>query len=478
MTHTVALPAWLLLCISVLALWALWDHLLGPAWRGFMSRTANQVIDELSTRLRIGIRPWQRTRRQALIDRLITDPKVEAAAEQFALQNKLSHPAAQRIVERYAREIVPAFNAYFYFRVGCWIARKVAQSLYRVRLGYVDSDGLARVDSNATVVFVMNHRSNMDYVLAAYLAAEQTSLSYAVGEWAQIWPLSALIRSMGAYFVRRQSRNELYRRVLERYVAMATEAGVPQAVFPEGGLTRDGLMREPKLGVLDYMMRGFRNDGERDLVFVPLGLNYDRVLEDRTLLLSIDPHATRPGRVRALWNTLAFAGRNLRLMLKSEWHRFGYACVAFGTPISMREYCAANGLDFQRLGGDDRRRAMAKLGSHLMKAVGRIVPVVPVPLIATVFTSEGAPLSELELKARVERLLERLDVAGAHTYLPRRDLDYALTVGLRMLLLRRLVEERDGLYAACVQELPVLRYYANSIAHLLPAGAPVGSPSV
>ena len=477
MTHTVALPAWLLLCIGALALWALWDHLLGPAWRGFMSRTANQVIDELSTRLRIGIRPWQRTRRQALIDRLITDPKVEAAAEQFALQNKLSHPAALRVVERYARETVPAFNAYFYFRVGCWIARKVAQSLYRVRLGYVDSDGLARVDSNATVVFVMNHRSNMDYVLAAYLAAEQTSLSYAVGEWAQIWPLSALIRSMGAYFVRRQSRNELYRRVLERYVAMATEAGVPQAVFPEGGLTRDGLMREPKLGVLDYMMRGFRNDGERDLVFVPLGLNYDRVLEDRTLLLSIDPHATRPGRVRALWNTVAFAGRNLRLMLKSEWHRFGYACVAFGTPISMREYCAANGLDFQRLVGDDRRRAMAKLGSHLMNAVGRIVPVVPVPLIATVFTTEGAPLSELELKARVERLLERLDVAGAHTYLPRRDLDYALTVGLRMLLLRHLVEERDGLYAACAQELPVLRYYANSIAHLLPAGASVASPS-
>ncbi|HEV8095798.1 MAG TPA: 1-acyl-sn-glycerol-3-phosphate acyltransferase [Burkholderiales bacterium] len=477
MTHTVALPAWLLLCVAALALWAIWDHVLGPAWRGFMSRTANQVIDELSTRLRIGIRPWQRTRRQALIDRLITDPKVEAAAEQFARQNKLSQPAALRIVERYARETVPAFNAYFYFRVGCWMARKVAQSLYRVRLGYVDSDGLARVDSNATVVFVMNHRSNMDYVLAAYLAAEQTSLSYAVGEWAQIWPLSALIRSMGAYFVRRQSRNELYRRVLERYVAMATEAGVPQAVFPEGGLTRDGLMREPKLGVLDYMMRGFRNDGERDLVFVPLGINYDRVLEDRTLLLSIDPHATRPGRVRALWNTLAFAGRNLRLMLKSEWHRFGYACVTFGTPISMREYCTAHGLDFQRLGGDDRRRAMARLGSHLMNAVGRIVPVVPVPLIATVFTSEGAPLSELQLKARVERLLERLEVAGAHTYLPRRDLDYALTVGLRMLLLRRLVEERDGLYAACAQELPVLRYYANSIAHLLPAGAPIASPS-
>jgi glycerol-3-phosphate O-acyltransferase len=236
-------------------------------------------------------------------------------------------------------------------------------------------------------------------------------------------------------------------------------------------------MREPKLGVLDYMMRGFHRDGERDLIFVPLALNYDRVLEDRTLLLSIDPNAAKPGRWRALWNTLAFAGRNLRLMLKSEWHRFGYACVNFGTPVSMREYCVEYGLDFQRLGGDDRRRAMAKLGGHLMAAVGRIIPVVPVPLIATVFTSGSAPLSELELKARVEGLLERLDSAGAHTYLPRRDLDYALTVGLRMLLMRRLVEERDGLYVARDQDLPVLRYYANSIAHLLAAGGRVRSPT-
>lgn len=463
---------WLLSLLALLALWALWDHLLAPAWRTLLSRSANQVIDELSTRLRIGIRPWQRTRRQALIHRLLTDPRVQSAAEQFARENRVPEPEVLASVEHYAREIVPAFNAYLYFRIGCWLARKLAQSLYRVRLGYIDAEGLARVPPDATVVFVMNHRSNMDYVLAAYLAAEQTSLSYAVGEWAKIWPLSALIRSMGAYFVRRQSRNELYRRVLERYVAMATEAGVPQAVFPEGGLTRDGWMRDPKLGVIDYMMRGFRNDGGRDLVFVPLGINYDRVLEDRTLLLSVDPQAAKPGRLKALGTTLAFVAHNLRLMAKSEWHRFGYACVNFGGPVSMREYCARRGLDFERLSGDERKQRMADLGRHLMHAVGQVVPVVPVPLIATVFTRDpSAALSAIELKAGVESLLDQLDHSGAHTYVPRRDLDYAVTVGLRMLTLRRLVEERDGLYAARKEELPVLRYYANSIAHLLAAGA-------
>jgi glycerol-3-phosphate O-acyltransferase len=314
----------------------------------------------------------------------------------------------------------------------------------------------------------MNHRSNMDYILAGYLAADQAALSYAVGEWARVWPLAALIRSMGAYFVRRNSKDELYRRVLERYIAMATQAGVPQAVFPEGGLTRDGLMREPRLGVVDYMLRGFWLDGERDLVFVPLGLNYDRVLEDRTLLLSIDPDARKPGRFWTAWNTLGFAANNLRLMLKSSWRRFGYACVNFGAPVSMRQYCAVRGLDFQKLSGEERKRAIGDLGRHLMAAVGRIVPVVPVPLIASVFLDKNKPVSELELKSEVERLIERLEAAGAHVYIPRKDLDYAVAVGLRMLTLRRLVEEKDGLYAVRPVELPLIRYYANSIAHLLP----------
>src|SRR6267154_2554827 len=451
MSDGVAVPAWLLVLMAALALWALYEHVLAPALRFLVTHPANQVIDELGERLRIGIRPFQRTKRQALIHSLLADRKVQAAAEQFARDKGVALPAALRRVERYAREIVPAFNAYFYFRIG-----------------YLDSEGIAKIGPEATVVFVMNHRSNMDYILTAYLAADQAALSYAVGEWARIWPLSALIRAMGAYFVRRDSKDELYRRVLERYIAMATEAGVPQALFPEGGLTRDGRMREPRLGVIDYMMRGFRMEGDHDLVFVPLGINYDRVIEDRSLLRVLDPSAASVGRVKALWNALAFAARNLRLMLKSEWYRFGYACVNFGAPVSMRAYCRERGVDFQRLAGEERRRETAALGEHLMRSVGLVVPVVPVPLMATVFVRDPERrLSALELKAEVGQLIARLERSAAHVYVPRRDLDYALDVGLRMLLMRHLVEEHQGIYLAREKELPLLRYYANSIAHLL-----------
>jgi len=464
MSEAVSLPFWAFVLILLFAAWAAYEHLVIPALRWMVAHPANRVIDELSSRLRIGIRPFQRTRRQALIHRLLTDPKVQQAAEQYAKRDGIPVDRVLKRVETYAREIVPAFNAYLYFRVGYWLGRALARTLYRVRLGFIDSEGIARIEPDATVVCVMNHRSNMDYVLAGYLAADQAALSYAVGEWARVWPLSALIRAMGAYFVRRNSADELYRRVLERYIAMATEAGVPQAVFPEGGLSRDGRMREPRLGVLDYMLRGW-NEHERDLVFVPVGINYDRVLEDRTLLFSLE--GGRASRTRTLLNTFKFFLHNLALVLRSEWHRFGYACVNFGSPVSMREYCARRGLELRRLSGEERRRVTAELGRELMAAVGRVVPVVPVALIASVFRrSEGRGLSQLELKAQVQALLERLQAAGAHVYIPRGDLDYALTVGLRMLTLRHLVEEKDGLYAARPEELPLLAYYANSIAHL------------
>jgi glycerol-3-phosphate O-acyltransferase len=256
--------------------------------------------------------------------------------------------------------------------------------------------------------------------------------------------------------------------VLERYIHMATAAGVPQAVYPEGGLSRDGRLRPPKLGILDYMLRSFDPvHGDRDLVFIPVGINYDRVLEDRTLLLDLQPERPRRDRLFAARTTLRFLGRNLGLMLRSRWHRFGYACVNFGTPVSMRAYLGERGLDLRRLSKEERAVHLERLGAELMEKIGGVIPALPVPLVASVLVeSAGEPLSELELKARTFRRMTELEQAGAHVYIPRRDQDYAIVAGLRMLTLRHLVEEKDGLYAAVPAEMTLLRYYAGSIGHL------------
>jgi glycerol-3-phosphate O-acyltransferase len=101
--------------------------------------------------------------------------------------------------------------------------------------------------------------------------------------------------------------------------------------------------------------------------------------------------------------------------------------------------------------------------------------VVPVALAATVFVrAPRRAWSELELKAELHRLIGELEAAGARIYVPRRDRDYALAVGLRMLVLRRLVDEdAEGLFVARQDEMALLRYYANSIAHLAPRAVAV-----
>ncbi|MDQ6892537.1 MAG: 1-acyl-sn-glycerol-3-phosphate acyltransferase [Acidobacteriota bacterium] len=466
MSRTLALPVWLVAVLVILAVWAALDRLLIPSVRWILRRRVNKVLDDINTRLKIAIPPFKLTKRAVLIDRLLYDREVQKTAEALALAEDMPREVVMERVATYAQEIVPSFNAYVYFRFGYSLARNVARLLFRVRLGYSDEEGLAALPPKSTVVFLINHRSNMDYILVGYLAAEKAAISYAVGEWARVWPLQTLVKSMGAYFVRRNSRDALYRKVLERWIAMATEAGVTQAVFPEGGLSRDGKLRPPKVGLLDYMLRSFDPSGERDIAFIPVGINYDRTFEDRSFLAEREGAARRGG-IAAAAGTLRFVAKNAVLMARNRWHRFGYACVNFGSPVSLKRWLTAQKIDLLALSREDRGACVTALAEHLMGQIARVIPVVPVSLVARAFVSDPRrSWSELELKARSLEEMRELAASGAHVYVPRGDQDYAIDVGLRMLTLRRLVSEREGLFTPVAAELSLLEYYANSIEHL------------
>jgi glycerol-3-phosphate O-acyltransferase len=467
MTATVELPLWLALAGGAVCAWFLASRLLLPGVRWYFRRRINKLATSLNQRLHLKIPTIAMTKREVLIDRLVYDPKVLRELTRYCETAGVPPEIALRQVQRYAREIVPAFNAYLYFRLGNRFGRAIVNMLYRVRLGHADTRALRQIPPNASVVFVMNHRSNIDYILVAYLASKRVALSYAVGEWARVWPIQQIIRSLGAYFVRRGSGNELYRRVLERYVQMAIDGGAVQAIFPEGGLTRDGLLRPPKTGLLDYMLRAYDPAGERDIVFVPVGLNYDRVLEDRTLLAEGGATAERRSGIAAVRNALAFIISQLWLRLRGRWYRFGYACANFGAPISLRSYLAHAGWDPSKLDREQRFQRVTELAADLMNAVGHIVPVLPVSLVAHVFIdAPELALSEEEIRTRALELQRRYEALGAHVYVPRSDADYSVLVGLRMLKLRNLVVEEDGRYRLNPAAVAVVRYYANAIAHL------------
>lgn len=451
MTQTVELPLWLFMLIVGFAAVTFASHFLFPSVRWFFRRRLERAVARLNKRLERPIEPFKLARRHDMIQRLIHDPHVAQAAADHAAAEGIPENVAFEQVRRYAREIVPGFSAFAYFSLAIRAARFLSNAVYRVRLGHQDEEALRAIDPNATVVFVMNHRSNMDYVLVTYLAAERSALSYAVGEWARVWPLSRLIRAMGAYFIRRRSRNDLYRKVLAAYVRLATLGGSTQAMFPEGGLSLDGALAAPRLGLLKYIVEGYDPD-RRDVVFVPVALNYDRVLEDR-ILTSAAKAGDRRFKARIGLVALRLL-RQLWLWMTGRYRRAGYAAVNFGRPLSLAGFGAGRQGDITK-----------PLARELMQRISAIVPVLPVPMIAAVLLRHG-PLSRAAIEHRLEDLIAAVPLA--HVHLPKENLSYAAGMALNILQRRGLIIETGGQIAPAADRQDLLAFYANSIRHLLP----------
>lgn len=467
---TVELPLWLVTLMGLGCTYAVLVSLLIPGTRWYVRSRLLRTVERVNRGLQIKIRPFQRTRRQVLIDRLAWDREVLDTIERVASETNTPREVLQSRVHVYASEIVPAFNVFVYFRLGYRLARWVSRFIYRVHVAAVDYDRLDEVDPEATVVFVMNHRSNMDYLLVTYLVAKKVSLSYAVGEWARFFPLRGLVKALGGFFVRRNSNDALYRKVLERYVDMSTREGVCQAVYLEGGLTRDGSLGKPKLGFIDYMLRDFDTTRDRDIVFVPVAINYDHVLEDDNMLGWDDPERPR-GRFRAFVQVVGFLKRNLFADGPRKLATYGYAGVNFGVPVSARAWVQAKGVEFGQLPRDERFALVGDLADDLMAAIASVMPVLPVPLISYVFEhSDGKPLTPADVVSRASAFLDRVIDAGGAIQAREKPKLVTISNALKMMVNRHFLtqEGEDYVGQSDGRGLKLRRYYANSIARIAP----------
>jgi len=97
----------------------------------------------------------------------------------------LSEQAVRRQVRKYLDEIIPHFNVLSYYKIGYNAAKILVNLLYKVSVDYQDEPALEQIPKRDVVVYLMNHRSNADYVVVAYVLARGVHVSYAVGEWAR-----------------------------------------------------------------------------------------------------------------------------------------------------------------------------------------------------------------------------------------------------------------------------------------------------
>jgi glycerol-3-phosphate O-acyltransferase len=403
-------------------------------------------------------------------ERLLGDGEIVEAVREHAATHAVSEHDTWRTVGRYIQEIVPFFNVVAYYQIGYRISGWLLNLFYKVSIDFAEPKARERLPRDAVIVYVMNHRSNADYVLVSYALAGQVAISYAVGEWARAFPLEHVFKAFGSYFIRRRYREPLYHAVLERYVQLITREGVTQGIFVEGGLTRDGKLRPPKIGLLDYVLGIGRDPAyAARLHVVPVAVNYDRVLEDRSLLRELDAKdgGRRPSRLVQAWEVAHYVGWNLARLLTRQWKRYGRAAVVVGAPIPLGPWFASQ-RDLFDLDKPQRLARVQSLCDGLLERVGALIPVTPVPLVCAAIQSfEGDFVPR-------ERLLERIDemrsvLRELNAGVVRQDHDAAAVFdrAYRMLRMRRVISRTGTGYLVLPRGRALVSYYANSVGHLL-----------
>lgn len=445
---------------------------------------------------------------------LVTDPEVERKVLEYAEREGEDLATVRERVDGYIDEIVPEFNILSYFKVGYTVARAFIHSLYDPVVDRERRRLLDTLPPDASPVYVMNHRSNVDFVLLSYVLAGKVSISYAVGEWARVWPLERLFKSFGSYFVRRGHKEDLYHKVLERYVQLLSKHGVVQAVFPEGGLTRDGMLLPPKLGLVSWLSRvELEDDFDRKLVFVPVGVNYDWVIEDKNLVKEARGERRDSGSWKKAYVVLVGPFVSLGLLVVNGT-RFilgrlklhGYASLSFGEPLVLRDWLATHGVKPDRLDKETLAANMQAVGDTLMRRIGAAVPATPVPLVATTILlhpqerypfrelvrmtgatasslrGRGVPLvvgegfrkfrralaclaEEEEIRRSQDRPTELDDVT--RDLVEQEETEALVRYGTEILVRNKILRRQGSAYSVRPEAEDRLRYYANSLAHHL-----------
>jgi glycerol-3-phosphate O-acyltransferase len=242
----------------------------------------------------------------------------------------------------------------------------------------VNSEVLNRVKQKAQeapLVLIPCHKSHIDYLMLSYLlhSNNMPCPQVAAGKNLSFWPLGPLFRGGGAFFIRRTFKGAvLYARVFKEYIHKLLEEGFNIEFFIEGGRSRTGKLLMPKLGLLNILLETYRNGACNDLIFVPIYIGYDRVLEESAYLHEIGGGKKED---ENLWQVIR-AGKFLK-------KRYGKIYIKFHEPLSLNDMAAEKGFPLHEMPQKAQNAFCRELGSRLINAIDKLTVVTPHAVVAS-----------------------------------------------------------------------------------------------
>ncbi|SDJ59110.1 glycerol-3-phosphate 1-O-acyltransferase PlsB [Pseudomonas indica] len=408
--------------------------------------------------------------RRNLVKGLVHAPLVRQAILDEAEREKISVEKAEAQALRYGNEIASDF-AYTAIRflevVLSWFWNKLYEG---IRINHIEQ--VQSVVHGHEVIYVPCHRSHIDYLLLSYLLFRNglTPPHIAAGINLNMPVIGGLLRRGGAFFMRRTFKgNPLYTAVFNEYLYTLFSRGFPVEYFVEGGRSRTGRMLQPKTGMLAITLRSFLRSSRLPIVFVPVYIGYERVLEGRTYLGELRGAAKKKESIFDLFKVIG--------ALKQ---RFGQVWVNFGEPIKLADFLDREqpGWRDQELGPQYRpawlNETTNRLADRVAQHLNEAAAVNPVNLVALALLSTSKLALDEKALARVLDLylaLLRRVPYSVHSTLPDGD-GQALIEYVRSMDL--LAEQKDALGRILYldeQNAVLMTYYRNNILHVfaLPA---------
>ena len=412
--------------------------------------------------------------RRTLVEGLVRTQAVKEAIRETAAKDDIPPEKVRAKAYKYADEIAASMSIVtirFLELVLAWLWNRIYNGIAIHNIGVAKE----AAQDNA-VVYVPCHRSHIDYLLLSYVLYKNGLMPphIAAGINLNMPIVGPILRRGGAFFMRRSFKdNPLYATVFNEYMHVMFTRGYSVEYFVEGGRSRTGRMLPPRPGMLSMTVRSFLRDHRKPIVFVPVYIGYEKVMEGRSYLGELRGKKKQKESIFGLAKT----ARKLT-------NSFGRVAVNFGDPIHLDKVLDDVHESWRHEAYDAEYRppwlnqAVDNLSQRVASNINASVAVNPIGMTATVLLgTERLAMDEGQLI----RLLDKYaDLLRAYPYaetitLPEgsgRDwIAYCENMGL----ITRQPQKLGDIIALEGSNAILMTYYRNNIQHLFALRALIAS---
>ena len=412
--------------------------------------------------------------RRTLVQSLIKSPVVKDAIRETAKRDNIPPAKARDRALKYADEIASNVSVAGVRFLDILLTRVWNRIYDGVRIHNIEA--VQEVAKENAIVYVPCHRSHIDYLLLSYLLFRNslTPPHIAAGINLNMPVIGNILRRGGAFFMRRSFRgNQLYTAVFNEYLHLLFSRGFPVEYFIEGGRSRTGRLLDPRTGMLAITLRSYLRSSRRPIVFMPVYIGYERVLEGRTYLGELRGQAKKKESIFDLFRVLS------ALKLK-----FGEVTVNFGEPVALTEFLDRHQPAWRLQRGEPEYRPdwLPEVTNRLARTLGGSINAAadanPVNLVALVMLStRRLALDEATLARTIDtftRLLRDTPYSPNVTLAPGSGMEQIRHVESMGMIGRQSDALGEILYLDEPQAV-LLTWYRNNILHLVALPALIAS---